>query len=562
MIAGYRVIRTLGSGGMGAVYLVANPELPRNDALKLLSAELSRDPSFRARFDREASVASQLDHPNITSIYRRGTTADGQLWIAMQFIDGTDADAALRAGTMTPNRAVHIVREVAKALDYAHNRQVIHRDVKPANFLLSGPIGPDERVVLADFGIARAVDDASITSTGAVMATLAYAAPEVLLGRRVDGRTDTYSLACSLYRMLTGKTPYQEFGSSAAVMNAHLNYPPPRVTEANPNLPQALDQALATAMAKDPNARFQSSGAFANAVAAAFQPTPAPQSFHGSPPSHPGYAAHPSPQFAAPNSGGWQPQAPASSGSSKRPLLIAGAVGVAALLGLGVVGFMASGGGDDTKHSGASTTTSATPTVTAKPIKPADLAPLLPDVTDMESLIGASDLELKAQGTAVSQATAEDGGVADRPECLGVMYPLRAVAYDGTGYSGAWGQRMEDTTDPVSHVIQQSVAAFPTAAQAEDFVNNAKPTWQKCGGTQLRTTFASGEETFAIGTPTETDNTITLVAQLDAGSGWACSRALGAKNNVVFDINACGYGVTDEAEQVMNEGFSRVSMEP
>jgi Protein kinase domain len=128
VVAGYRIERVLGSGGMGSVYLAANPTLPRLDAVKVLSAELSRDPDFRARFVREADVAAALDHPQIVSVYNRGETDDGQLWIAMQFVDGTDADAALRAGTMTAPRAVHIISEVAKALDFAHAHNVVHRD--------------------------------------------------------------------------------------------------------------------------------------------------------------------------------------------------------------------------------------------------------------------------------------------------------------------------------------------------------------------------------------------------------------------------------------------------
>ncbi|MCV7179733.1 protein kinase domain-containing protein, partial [Mycolicibacterium sphagni] len=119
----------------------------------------------------------------------RGESAEGRLWIAMQLVDGTDADAALRAGTMTPQRAVHIVAAVAEALDYAHSRRVLHRDIKPANFLLSGPVGPEERVLLSDFSIARAADDAGMTATNAVMTTMAYAAPEVLDGRNVDHRS-------------------------------------------------------------------------------------------------------------------------------------------------------------------------------------------------------------------------------------------------------------------------------------------------------------------------------------------------------------------------------------
>ena len=205
MVAGYRIERGIGTGGMGTVYLAKNPTLPRHDALKVLSAELSRDPGFRDRFVREADIASVLNHPNIVSIYNRGETEDGHLWIAMQFVPGTDAEAALLAGTMTPMRAIHIVGEVAKALDYAHQRNVVHHDVKPANFLLSDEVGDDEKVLLGDFGVARALDDVGISMDGSLTATLAYAAPEVITGGAIDGRADLYSLGCTLFRMLTGK---------------------------------------------------------------------------------------------------------------------------------------------------------------------------------------------------------------------------------------------------------------------------------------------------------------------------------------------------------------------
>src|SRR5690606_12250645 len=134
-------------------------------------------------------------------------------------------DKALRAGTMTPRRALHIITEVGKALDYAHRQQVVHRDIKPGNFLLSGPVGPDERVLLADFGIARALDDVALTVTGSVTATVAYAAPELLTGGRGDGRSDIYSLGCTFFRLLTGKTPYHGERTPAAVMTAHIQKP-------------------------------------------------------------------------------------------------------------------------------------------------------------------------------------------------------------------------------------------------------------------------------------------------------------------------------------------------
>lgn len=271
-ISGYVIEDVLGSGGMGTVYRARHPVLPRFDALKVLSSELSRDEHFRARFDREAELAATLDHPNIVTVYNRGE-ADGQVWIAMQYVAGSDAERELAGGRMTPQRAVHITSEVAKALDYAHRRNLLHRDVKPANFLLATD---DERIFLADFGIARALDDAvNLTQTGTVMATIAYAAPETLAGEPADHRADIYSLGCSLYRMLTGTSPFSTSGGMAAVAAAHLMAPPPRPTDVAANLPAAMDNVIAQAMAKEPAHRYQSAGDLARAAAAALDETTA-----------------------------------------------------------------------------------------------------------------------------------------------------------------------------------------------------------------------------------------------------------------------------------------------
>ncbi len=276
IFAGYRIERVLGVGGMGTVYLARNPDLPRSEAIKILSVELSRDPAFRTRFIREADVAAGLDHPNIVSVHRRGEF-DGKLWIAMQYVEGTDAEAAQTTGSMDPPRALRIITEVGKALDYAHHRGVVHRDIKPANFLLSKFSGGEERVLLADFGIARALGDAGLTATGAVMATLSYAAPEVLAGHPFDGRADLYSLGCALYRLLTGKSPYFHADGAVAVISAHLNQPPPRVTEVTPWLPPQIDWVIAKAMAKDPADRFNSAQELAEAAREALYGPAAPQ---------------------------------------------------------------------------------------------------------------------------------------------------------------------------------------------------------------------------------------------------------------------------------------------
>jgi serine/threonine-protein kinase len=270
VVAGYTIETVVGRGGMGTVYRARNPSLPRSDALKVLSAELSQDPHFRARFEREAELAATLDHPNIVTVYSRGET-DGQLWIAMQYVAGSDADRELGQGRMSPQRAVHIIGEVAKALQYAHRRHLLHRDVKPANFLLAPN---DERVFLADFGIARALDEVvGLTQTGMVMASVAYASPESLTGEPADHRSDIYSLGCSLYRMLTGRSPFARTGGMAAAAAAHLTEPPPRATDLVPSLPTAMDAVIATAMAKKPDERYQNAMDLAYAAARALDET-------------------------------------------------------------------------------------------------------------------------------------------------------------------------------------------------------------------------------------------------------------------------------------------------
>lgn len=165
------------------------------------------DRQFRTRFTREADLAATLNHPNIVRVYNRGETDDGHLWIAMEYVEGTAAIDLARAD-LTPVRIVRIITDVAAALDYAHSRRVLHRDIKPGNFLVSAPGSDHERVLLADFGIARALDDAtSLTATGAMVGTAAYTAPETIEGRPADHRTDIYSLGCALFRLLTDRAP-------------------------------------------------------------------------------------------------------------------------------------------------------------------------------------------------------------------------------------------------------------------------------------------------------------------------------------------------------------------
>ncbi|MBA2390795.1 MAG: protein kinase [Geodermatophilaceae bacterium] len=264
---------------MGTVYLAHHPRLPRKDALKLLRADLSADPGFRARFEREADLASRLDHRNIVTVYDRGCT-DEQLWIDMQYVDGIDASEALLSepATMTVERCLRIVREVGLGLDFAHRHGLWHRDVKPANILLaaSSDPGEPERVLLTDFGVAKAVDEArQLTSTGNMLATLAYAAPEQIESRALDHRVDIYALGCVLYELLTGMVPFPE-DTAYATMAAHLNKPPPRPSAAVESLPKGLDDVVARAMAKDREDRFSSCRELAQAARATLAPPAEP----------------------------------------------------------------------------------------------------------------------------------------------------------------------------------------------------------------------------------------------------------------------------------------------
>ncbi|QLY32884.1 serine/threonine-protein kinase [Nocardia huaxiensis] len=262
VFAGYVIERELGRGGMGSVYLAQHPRLPRRTALKLLNRELFDDTEIRARFDREADLVARLEHPHIVPVYDRGIEGDRR-WISMRYIDGCDA-ASLEPLEVAPDRALRIITSVAQALDFAHRNDVLHRDVKPANILLERDVA-EERVYLADFGIARLRDDsARLTQTGTVTATLAYAAPEQLAGLPVDHRCDQYALACTLYWLLTGTTPFA--GDNApAIIAGHLHREPPPLNTFR-RLPPALDAVLARGLAKNPAARFDSCAEFAAAA--------------------------------------------------------------------------------------------------------------------------------------------------------------------------------------------------------------------------------------------------------------------------------------------------------
>ncbi len=265
--ADYTILRRLGSGGMAEVYLAQHPRLPRRDALKVMSEAITADTDFRERFLREADLTATLWHPNIVQVHDRGEF-DGHLWISMDYVEGTDAARLVKdrypAG-MPIQDVCAIVTAVADALDYAHKRGLLHRDVKPANILLTEPEDGKRRILLADFGIARPLGDISgLTATNFTVGTLAYAAPEQLVGADIDGRADQYALAATAFHLLTGAPPFQH-DNPVAVISQHLTAPPPKLSDRRPEL-ASLDDVLSTALAKDPADRFDRCDEFAAAL--------------------------------------------------------------------------------------------------------------------------------------------------------------------------------------------------------------------------------------------------------------------------------------------------------
>ncbi len=274
--AGYRILAVLGRGGMSVVYLAEHLGLERKVALKVLAPQLAHDERFRERFVRESRIAAGTEHQNIVPIFEAGE-ADGLLFLAMRYVPGIDlARLIRREGMLDPERAVWMVGQVASALDAAHARGLVHRDVKPGNILIVEGEGSEGRdlVYLSDFGLTKRLEGATgggLTQTGQFVGTVDYVAPEQIEGRPVDARTDVYSLACVLFECLTGSVPFER-DSQVAALYAHLGEKPPRLTTVRPDLPVAIDEVVAKGLAKSPADRYATCGGFSGAAREALRP--------------------------------------------------------------------------------------------------------------------------------------------------------------------------------------------------------------------------------------------------------------------------------------------------
>jgi serine/threonine protein kinase len=271
-IAGYWLEEQIGQGGMAVVFRARDERLHRLVALKVLAPALAGDGESRQRFIRESRAAAAVDDPHIIPVFEAGETPAGALFIAMRFVPGGDVYSLVRRmGPLSASRVAAIVSPVASALDAAHAAGVVHRDVKPANMLLDTRPGRPDHVYLSDFGLSKGTVSTStrLTGAGRFMGTLDYISPERIEGHQADGRADQYALACSAFEMLTGAPPFRS-PEAAALMYAQLSQPPPPLTSRRPDLPAAVDQVFARALAKIPGDRYASCREFADAMRAAF----------------------------------------------------------------------------------------------------------------------------------------------------------------------------------------------------------------------------------------------------------------------------------------------------
>jgi serine/threonine protein kinase/N-acetylneuraminic acid mutarotase len=409
LFAGYRIEGILDRGGMGVVYKAADPELDRTVALKIIAPEHTQNPDAVTRFKSEARLAAALEHPNIVPIHRGGEY-HGVLYLAMRFVPGTNLRQVIDQGQLDLDRVQRVMNSVASALDAAHQRGLVHRDVKPANILISGD-GASEQVYLTDFGLTKQLGSpGSLTRTGAWVGTPDYVAPEQIQAGPVDGRADVYSLGCVLYETLTGALAYPRDNDMAKLW-AHVQDPPPSPSLKRPELVKAFDDVVARATAKNPNDRYAKASELAAALDRAIAeqssqlgpgvqvtraagaappsfdqhdvfiaeptrgPAPVPAGEpQGTPPPPPPDTAPPPPAGTVPPSPPVEPTPAAAAASSGAPpaapsrggrsRLLFAAAALVLVLAVGAAVLLAGGGGDDDDGSA---TTAAAPAATKLP---------------------------------------------------------------------------------------------------------------------------------------------------------------------------------------------------
>jgi serine/threonine-protein kinase len=553
--AGFSIIRLLGAGGMGEVYLVDHPRLPRHEALKILPNAATADYEFRQRFNREADLAATLWHPHIVTVHDRGEFK-GQLWITMDYVEGTDAAALvhdLYPAGLPQHFAAEIVTAVADALDYAHERGLLHRDVKPANIMVTdtNPDSHRRRILLTDFGIARRMDDTSgLTATNMTVGSIAYMAPEQLMGSPLDGRADQYALAASAFQLLTGKPPFQN-ANAGVIISSHLSSPPPRMGEHRPDL-ASLDPVISRGMAKQAAERYPTCGDFAKELAALVEaepprqhPTRAPMRATTSVAPQPNTVTAQSPRPKPPPAPASPPVAKRKARGSRRIWIGAAVIGAVILATAGGVlaqrAMRPASGGPATPRSG-----------TALPlVPPSAVDRLLVPPDQLNSIVGQTLEEVSS-----SSGPFDSAGDFNRPKCSGAIYPVESHVYNPTGYT-AIRQSLFQTprSGPSNHVVDQSVALMPSAERAEQLRADSERQWQDCAGKPLTITNERGIDRPELANVEARDNMI-VQDRTDTGNaalGSKCQHTMGAWSNVVAEAVVCADTDISDQSQIIVE---------
>jgi serine/threonine kinase PknH len=628
MFGPYHLKRLLGHGGMGDVYEAEHTVKEWPCALKLMSETFSRDPVFRERMKREARITGRLQEPHVVPIHDYGEV-DGQLYLEMRLIDGTDLDSLLkRFGPLTPPRAVAIISQVASALDAAHAAGVMHRDVKPPNVLVTR----DDFAYLVDFGIASATTDEKLTQLGTAVGTWKYMAPERFSNEEVTYKADIYALACVLHECLTGSPPYRA-DSASMLVTAHLMEPIPQPSAVRSGIPKAFDGVIARGMAKKAEDRYASAGDLAlaahealsdpdqdhaatilrrsqeatlpgppastpgptlagTAMAPATPPIPAvttpppapaeqsrtpypnpvssgpisgpvPQSQTGRPswapdsgpipaasqrgwggpppgappPGAPPPGAPPPQQFIGPTP--WN-QPPPPSKRNPWPIIAAVAVVlVVAISGLGIWIFWPN------------------PVPPPDPIPPERLGGLLLSPGDVNSIMGSSTMLPDKPIT-----TMDDPSITlSLPACQGALYTTQNPAYVGTNYTGVNVLVSSEPGDNYEHWVKQAAVGFPSADKAKSFLKTSLDKWKACSGKTVTVNNRNKTFTWSFGQVQGSPPKIAMLDSQKDADGWQCEHVMSAANNVIVDVNACGYHITNQGGQVADKIVDKVNNE-
>ncbi|MEB4210216.1 serine/threonine-protein kinase PknH/PknJ [Mycobacterium sp. 94-17] len=604
MFGPYHLKRLLGRGGMGEVYEAEHTVKEWTVAVKLLSGSFSRDPVFRERLKREARTAGRLQEPHVVPVHDYGEI-DGQMFLEMRMVEGTDLDSVLkRFGPLTPPRAVAIITQIASALDAAHAAGVMHRDVKPQNILITR----DDFAYLVDFGIASATTDEKLTQLGTAVGTWKYMAPERFSDAEVTYRADIYALACVLFECLTGSPPYRA-DSAGVLVSAHMMDPVPAPSEQRPGVPKAFDAVIARGMAKRPEDRYASAGDLALAAREALsnpdqdraatilrrsQESALPTTdIDGARANTPAPPPAYQPTFNTPPPSPFDPPPAASSGPIPTPGVQTWTAGQPAPPYY--QGGNANYQGGNANWGGPPQFSSSTPWVQpppkahrnvwpiiaavvvvlvviaggvgiwlavrpkpqppqAAPLGPERLSALLLGPADVNTVMGSSSMQPGKPITATDSSSV----TVSAPDCQGALYTTQDPVYAGTGYSAVSGLVSSEPGDNYDHWVNQAVVLFPSADKAKSFVENSAEKWKGCAGKTVTVNNKSKTYRWTFAQVQGEPPRITLIDTQEAADGWECQRALSVANNVVVDINACGYHISDQGGQIADKIVAKI----